>query len=754
MNGVDLSRVHLRALHSFQPQELHVAKAHRQVASLSNESSPSTSRVQEKGELFSIFSFLSWKDSNGLGSGFGFLLVSSQHRLLHLHAMEINHLLILAIIASSLFSIMAGKVDSLESVPDLEKAMYLTIDGYPCVRLLNLSGEIGCANPGRGKVVAPIVRFKNADEKLARSSAVLVSLDEMKNFFLRVSKDLNFAQKVAGVLVESKAVVQNDLPGFSPVEKFPQAEFAPYQKPSYEWNPAGSGIMWDRYNFPVFLLSKNSTLIIQEIASKNEKSNKAYPVDVAEFDLVMQTTKIGTHDSETCLKEQSCLPLGGYSVWSSLPPINVSSLKPPKPIILVVTSLDSASFFRDKSLGADSPLSGMISLLAAVDALSHIDGVNELRKQLVFVVFTGEAWGYLGSRRFLAELDMGSDVVSGLNITLIEQVLEIGSVGKGSREGATNFFAHVVGESSGAKEMLNALQGACDSLGSERIKIKVANNSNPGIPPSSLMTFIRKNLSASGVVLEEFNSAFMNNFYHSHLDDSSNVNSTSIVAAASLVARTLLVLAAGDSQSSTPVLNSIKINVSLVEELVGCLLNCEPGLSCGLVKDFITPSSICPNHYVGVFLGPPSALLYPAYVDDTSRFVWNFLADRTSIPTDNSSSCTGECSNPGEVCIRPERDGKGICVISTTRYVPAYSTRLKFEAESWHVLPANASDPMGMVDPIWTESFWDTISLRVYTVQSSAYDRFILLGGVAVTIAAYIAIIAARAFFTKALKHD
>ncbi|XP_058108347.1 nicastrin isoform X3 [Magnolia sinica] len=710
MNGVDLSRVHLRALHSFQPQELHVAKAHRQVASLSNESSPSTSRVQEKGELFSIFSFLSWKDSNGLGSGFGFLLVSSQHRLLHLHAMEINHLLILAIIASSLFSIMAGKVDSLESVPDLEKAMYLTIDGYPCVRLLNLSGEIGCANPGRGKVVAPIVRFKNADEKLARSSAVLVSLDEMKNFFLRVSKDLNFAQKVAGVLVESKAVVQNDLPGlqrFSPVEKFPQAEFAPYQKPSYEWNPAGSGIMWDRYNFPVFLLSKNSTLIIQE-----------------------------------------------GSVWSSLPPINVSSLKPPKPIILVVTSLDSASFFRDKSLGADSPLSGMISLLAAVDALSHIDGVNELRKQLVFVVFTGEAWGYLGSRRFLAELDMGSDVVSGLNITLIEQVLEIGSVGKGSREGATNFFAHVVGESSGAKEMLNALQGACDSLGSERIKIKVANNSNPGIPPSSLMTFIRKNLSASGVVLEEFNSAFMNNFYHSHLDDSSNVNSTSIVAAASLVARTLLVLAAGDSQSSTPVLNSIKINVSLVEELVGCLLNCEPGLSCGLVKDFITPSSICPNHYVGVFLGPPSALLYPAYVDDTSRFVWNFLADRTSIPTDNSSSCTGECSNPGEVCIRPERDGKGICVISTTRYVPAYSTRLKFEAESWHVLPANASDPMGMVDPIWTESFWDTISLRVYTVQSSAYDRFILLGGVAVTIAAYIAIIAARAFFTKALKHD
>lgn len=41
------------------------------------------------------------------------------------------------------------------------------------------------SDPGRGKVVAPIVRFKNANDKLAHSSAVLVSSDEMKNFFVR-----------------------------------------------------------------------------------------------------------------------------------------------------------------------------------------------------------------------------------------------------------------------------------------------------------------------------------------------------------------------------------------------------------------------------------------------------------------------------------------------------------------------------------------------------------------------------------------
>lgn len=33
-----------------------------------------------------------------------------------------------------------------ESVPDLEKVMYLTVKGFPCVRLLNVSGEIGCSS--------------------------------------------------------------------------------------------------------------------------------------------------------------------------------------------------------------------------------------------------------------------------------------------------------------------------------------------------------------------------------------------------------------------------------------------------------------------------------------------------------------------------------------------------------------------------------------------------------------------------------
>ncbi|XP_015582559.1 nicastrin isoform X1 [Ricinus communis] len=667
-------------------------------------------------------------------------------------AASLLSLLILLPIFRFPFSLSA-ETNSMQSVPDLQKSMYMVIDGYPCVRLLNLSGEIGCANPGRDKVVAPVIKFKNVSE-LAHLSAVLVSLDDIQQLFDRISNDPTFAKNVGGILVQSGTKIQNKLIGFSPAPKFPEVEFAPYHSINYEWNPIGSGIMKKAYNFPVFLLSEDSSQIMQEVAVKNENKKNTYTADVAEFDLVMQTTKSGTHDSESCLREETCLPLGGYSVWSSLPPINISSTQS-KPIILTVASMDSASFFRDKSLGAESPISGLISLLAAVDSLSRVDGLEDLSKQLVFSVFTGEAWGYLGSRRFLLELDLQTDSVNGINDTLIEMVMEIGSVGKGFSGGNKTFFAHTAGVSPGTNKMLNAFKGAEDSLESKNVTILSASTSNPGIPPSSLMAFLRKNSSITGIVLEDFDSAFSNKFYQSHLDDISNIHSSAIVAAASLIARTLYILASGSTNFSNSALSAINVNASLVEELMGCLLDCDLGLSCELVKNYISPTSTCPSHYVGVIIGEPSSNPYIGYVDDISRFIWNFLADRTSVLKENSSSdCSKDCSNKGEVCIKAEMNGKGVCVTSTTRYVPAYSTRLKYESGIWSVLPSNYSDSMGMVDPVWTESNWDAIGLRVYTVQNATFDNLVLVGGIAVTVLAYVVIVITRAFITKASKRD
>ena len=143
------------------------------------------------------------------------------------------------------------------------------------------------------------------------------------------------------------------------------------------------------------------------------------------------------------------------------------------------------------------------------------------------------------------------------------------------------------------------------------------------------------------------------------------------MAAASLLARSLYILASDTKNLSTSDLAAVNVNVSLVEQLMGCLLSCKPGLSCELVKNYIAPSSTCPSHYVGVILDQPSSTPTLEYVSDVSRFLWNFLADKTSVPQskNTSSACSQDCSSKGGVCIRAETDGKGVCVVSTTRYV-------------------------------------------------------------------------------------
>lgn len=233
----------------------------------------------------------------------------------------------LLLFALALLLLERSAVATFQSVPELEIAMYKPANGNACVRLLTLSGEIGCGNPGRDKVVAPIVRLASANDFLDQKAAVLLPFSELSTFLNRTLNEPAFTKKVAGLLVESEtaSVVDDVSTGISDDGRFPEAFFAPYANQSYVWNPPGSGIINQRYNFPVFLLSDNSTKALQEFAMGNQEKNFKYPVHVAEFDVVMQTTKLGVTTSDSCLLESSCLPLGGYSVWSSLPPVKASS---------------------------------------------------------------------------------------------------------------------------------------------------------------------------------------------------------------------------------------------------------------------------------------------------------------------------------------------------------------------------------------------------------------------------------------------
>ena len=54
---------------------------------------------------------------------------------------------------------------------------------------------------------------------------------------------------------DDSAVLPADPPDReSPASKFPQSAFAPYNDPGFAWNPSGTGLAMDAFDFPILLL--------------------------------------------------------------------------------------------------------------------------------------------------------------------------------------------------------------------------------------------------------------------------------------------------------------------------------------------------------------------------------------------------------------------------------------------------------------------------------------------------------------------
>lgn len=79
-----------------------------------------------------------------------------------------------------------------------------------------------------------------------------------------------------------------------------------------------------------------------------------------------------------------------------------------------------------------------------------------------------------------------------------------------------------------------------------QVEVTAADSSNPGIPPSSLMSFLRVKPSVQGVVLAEFDQGFTNPYYASRFDNGSTISADGIAATAAVLAAAAHRLAGGD----------------------------------------------------------------------------------------------------------------------------------------------------------------------------------------------------------------
>ena len=334
----------------------------------------------------------------------------------------------------------------------------------------------------------------------------------------------------------------------------------------------------------------------------------------------------GTGNSSACIRAGSCLPLGGHSVLATLP-----RLPPPPPLlsskgstaagagqaamaaaaddlpaIWVLSQFDSSALFHEAAVGAESPASGLIAMLAAAQLLGSAGGAPRYRRRLVFAALAGEPWGLMGSKRLLWELEAGNSSMAGLSLApgrvagvsrkglqswrtaglrrvcslaappshppllflhaprSLLQVLEVGQVGRARQHGGgiQQLYAHYPRGSSGAggggdsppAELLRALEAAAGSateVGPGGVGLERASKVTPGLPPTaSAGSFVRVAPGSSGgpvpaVLLSDFDAAFRGSTFQSQHDTLDTIDADSIAATAVVLARAAHALALG-----------------------------------------------------------------------------------------------------------------------------------------------------------------------------------------------------------------
>ena len=100
--------------------------------------------------------------------------------------------------------------------------------------------------------------------------------------------------------------------------------------------------------------------------------------------------------SPRCIEIGNCVPIGGNSVWAR-------TKNPAKKITVVATALDATGEVYN---GCTDSLGAGVTLAVALSAAKALADVAARfpDRELVVAFFQGEAWGRVGSRRFIEDL--------------------------------------------------------------------------------------------------------------------------------------------------------------------------------------------------------------------------------------------------------------------------------------------------------------------------------------------------------------
>jgi len=391
---------------------------------------------------------------------------------------------------------------------------------------------------------------------------------------------------------------------------------------------------------------------------------------------------------------------------------------------------------------------GVIALMAAIDGLVSNANINVSlwKRQPMFFFFDGENFGHMGTKKLFYDLYNKTCEISGtspfsrcsdgtsaeyknIGVERIVSVVEMKQVGSNK---ASGLFIHQQNHDT-TTYTATTVRAAGTTM--KNLTLSSSSPATPSVPPScsSSLYVLNSTLIPKGVVITDHGGAYVNDFYETNFDEYETVSATLICQAATLLLRTIYAIGKDVPPQSGPEFDALQANCTLVSALLECLtknntctekMKILPGLTLANADEW-------PVHYVGVNRGNT--------MTQHQKFIHDWVYNKTAFERGNNCTKVDECTGENFACIA------GSCVKSATYTHEAVSTNVQLVVTDfsiyWKVI--DTSSP----DPIWSESNWKPLSLRVFLMGDPIQDYIFLAISILEVILCIIAVVVIRKNF-------
>ncbi|XP_055301912.1 nicastrin [Sitodiplosis mosellana] len=632
----------------------------------------------------------------------------------------------------------------------LEDKMYSTISGSICFRRLNATHTTGCGSTLGGSVGVLHLIESHAD------FAFLWSKPPAPPYTLLVPPWLFNRENILEVTSRAKENVAGIvlIENGTNIEHFSSELNCPNQygglpdqtcdasRPNTTWNPFGTRLLHENFPFPIIYVKDAEN--VQNLVNCYQKFN-AHDINGQHkrrlCSIQIKSFMSAAVNSAVCMRrtksmnnmnpQRYCDPLQSKNVYATLFPRLPEKVS--ENLILVGTRIDTTSMFDGVGLGA------MDSLVPAVTLMSTAHTLNKLlaahsngRYNVMFMLFNGEAYDYIGSQRFVYDLEKGAFPPSSENpikLSDIKLFIDIGSLDSPNSTTIYQFGKFGLGD-----KIANMFKTNIQKFGSV---FDVQRNTTKNLPPTSAQSFLRDNQSFPAVIFYSDN--HKNRFYHSIYDNDKNIefvykntsqDFTTLVDwtkekvfqpsiqlgirnISSALAFSLYELVTGGEYTS-----DLAANPYLIDEMLFCYLqSAKCPLFLAAVKDAAVPIlPLPPQRYVSV----QNSLSY-----ETVGWTYRVLGFLTGRPD--------KTANKGNCTVLPLAwfagfNGKGECLYTTQNLSNAYSPAFSIDDYDWK---------SGRYST-WTESTWNEINIRIFLKPPVSQEAFTLAIGFGVMLISFV----------------